>query len=123
MTSYSRETIDFADSLISDYSKYDKYSEDYCLDINDLPDIQLNKFATFFLSDEQRASEAIGSDNNEFKSKMLLTLHHLLDKPWDKDIEIEFVHAWKESVTKYFYGEMQTIINERLQEYNHERLC
>lgn len=109
----------FAHDCVVDYAKYS--SEDYDLSVNDLPDFVQSEFAALIMIQEpDRANESTGADNQSYEKQMLPTLIKFLQDTTDRDEQIEFVNAWKESVTSYHKRYMQELIDEALEDYNQE---
>lgn len=110
----------FAHECVVDYAKFK--SEDYQLNVNDLPDFVQEEFAALIMvHDTDRAHESTGADNENFEKQMLPTLIKLLQDSTDRDEQIEFINSWKEGVTAYHKRYMQELIDNALEDYNNEQ--
>lgn len=112
----------FASQCVHHYAKF--YCDQYYLNIIDLPDFIRHEFSALIMSeDENYASEATGKDNKLWESKMFPSLLKHLQDSTDVDKSIEFKNTWRDSITEYFYPNMQELIDDSLSEYNGEQGC
>jgi hypothetical protein len=110
----------FAYSLVSVYSKFKFHT--YTLDINDISEFDLNEFASLLIkNDPSLASEATGSDNPLWETKMLPALRKYLSRSDDKDEEREYLRVWTTSITSYFIPMIQEMLDAQLVEYSFDR--
>lgn len=110
-----------ARDLVCDYCEFDNTNNQYDLPLQELPDFILYRFASHILECEpEYAYEAVGPDNPAFLPTMLPKLIRYISNITDKDIEIEFVNAWREGVTSYMHNKMQELLSDALSEYNLE---
>lgn len=119
---YSKTIINFADNLISYYSKYDILSDCYNISTSNIPDFDLHEFSSLLmLEDSDRASEATGPDNKYFETKMLPSLIKFMENTTDKDNQIEYIKSWRDGITNYFESTIESILSDRLENYNHTK--
>lgn len=111
----------YAHNLVCDYSVFDDNSNQYDLMLQELPDFVLHKFASHILECEpEYAHEANGADNPAFIPFMLPALIKYIANITDKDLEIEFISAWREGITSYMQNRMQELLSDALSDYNSE---
>lgn len=109
----------FVKDCVHHYAKFDNSDEFYTLNVQDLPDFVQNEFAAIIMLDDTTlAAEATGPDNSFWDSRMLPALTKYLQNSTDKDEEIEFRTIWRDCVTAYFFGHMQHLLDECLDDYN-----
>jgi len=114
----------FTKSIVSHYAKYDHLDNCYVLELSDLPDFDLHKFAALIMrEDDARANESTGCDNNQFYKTMLPALITFLNNSTDRDEAIEFMDSWREGVTAYHKGYMKELIKKELETYNVDQGC
>jgi len=104
--------------LVRNYSTFDKLTNAYNLDISEVPDFDIHRFASILIQDRILANEACGSDNYDFEKRMLPSLIKFLMHSTNKDAKDEFANEWKDGVTNYFYLDMQSLIDNELTLYN-----
>lgn len=109
---YPKDILKFVEDIISNYATYDSISESYSLHLYDIPDDLRYEFAVKLMSiDESLACEATSSDNPMYP-KMLTSIMRYMEKPHDKDEEIEFCKEWREGVAHYFEDRLQKLIDD-----------
>lgn len=117
---FSRNTRNYAYSVISDNAKYDSLSECYLLDSDDLSDVELSKLASLiYMDNPDFASESTGADNDSYDRYMIPALLVYLKNTSDKDARIEFDHAWVKGTTQYAMKAIRDLLEEELCEFNH----
>lgn len=110
-----------AHDLVCDYCEFDAQLGQYDLTLQELPDFVLHKFASHIMACEpEYAHEANGADNPAFLPIMLPALVKYLTDTTDKDLEIEYLNAWREGVTSYMNNRMQELLSDALCDYNFE---
>jgi hypothetical protein len=115
---FNKSIYRYADDLIEDYAKYDKFTEQFELDVSTINEIELRHFVALILETEPSyAAEAIGPDNSMFETKMVPSLVELL-RIDDLKAIVQFRNNWHTSLLKYFAQTMQRIINKKLETYN-----
>jgi hypothetical protein len=114
----SQEAIQFANQLVNNYSKYDSDLGTY-INIYDISDVDINKFATFFMNYES-CSEATGPDNPEYINTMLPNLIIFMRNTSTYDSKIEFADNWTKGVRIYFNNKMQKVLDEICDQTNSE---
>lgn len=118
---YSKETRNFASSLVNNFSKYDRLSESYSLIQDDLSDFDIDKLVGLIMSDNPGwANESIGPDNDKF-DWMICSLQLYLKNSTDKDCEENFITNWKEGLHFYARKQIEKLLEDALEEFNHER--
>lgn len=110
----------YARYLVRCYSTFNKSINAYDLDITDLTDFEINRFAGIFIQDRLLANEACGSDNPEFENKMFPSLIKFLLHGTNREDEIDFANQWREGIAKYFHPQIQSLIDQALELYNME---
>lgn len=113
----TKEAKQFANSLVHNYAKFDRSEKTYELNIHEIPDFQLEAFASHLIQDDELGSDATGANNAQFDKHMMPALRRLLADSTDKDNQIEFVKAWKNGVINYCEDKMVELIEDALQEY------
>ena len=120
----SKETKFFVDNLIENFAKYDTLCGFYNLDIDSIPEIELEVLASkLMLDDYDKAADSTGPDNNSYDRHMLPSLIKLLVNSLDKDNKIEFINSWKNGVINHYQDTIKELLEERLEIYNEEVLC
>jgi len=112
---------DFARDCVKHYAEFD--DGQYDLDVDVLPDFVLEEFASLIMSDPSYASEATGTDNAFYKTKMLPALLKLLKNSNDQDEKIEFINAWREGCREYNKTYLADLIKDALIYYNADQTC
>jgi hypothetical protein len=103
----------FTKDIVFHYAKYSRTDGCYLLNVSDLPDFEIHKFAALLMADDESyASESTGSDNDQFKKTLLPSLIRYMKDTTDRDEQIEFVQSWRDGVASYFSPKMQELIDE-----------
>lgn len=109
---------DYVHQLIYHYAIFDELSNQYVLELNDIPDFDVMRFASILMLENQDyAAEATGCDNKYFERSMLPALITYLYDTTNRDNMYEFSRIWREGVTNYFWNKMQELINDQVSLY------
>lgn len=107
--------------LIHSFAKFDKLSDSYTYDYQDLDELQQEELAGICMaSDESWAAEATGPDNPRYSTKMLPALIAHMKDPLDLDLAYEFKSIWRDGICRYFEKYLTQEIYDLLGEYNSE---
>ncbi len=118
---YSKQTLSFAKDLVSYYSKFDKYSQSYALNIDDINDFDVHAFSTFMMiEDEMAGAEATGADNPAYEKTMRPALLKYMKDTTDRYLKTEFTEAWSNGIASYFKKQMQELLNELCVDRTHD---
>ncbi len=118
---FSKATIRFVESLVSNFAHYDNLSECYNVTIDDLADFDIDHLIGLIMSDNPDwAAEANGPDNDNYDS-MIASLQIYLKNSTDKDCEENFLSKWREGLTLYSRNQITNLLEIALEAYNHER--
>jgi hypothetical protein len=110
---YSKQTISFARDLVSEYSKFDKFSQSYTIRLEDIHDFDLHEFCALLMSeDESWACEATGPDNPAYEKTMLPALLLFMKHSTNRDKQIEFNKTWSAGIASYFSKSMTELLEE-----------
>lgn len=116
---YSKQTLAFADHIVSYYSTYNKLSEQYVLSSGDIADFDIHELCAFIMSDnEDAAYEANSIDNPYYNQLIFPALLKYMRNTADRDGEIEYVKACREGIAAYFDKRIHTLLDERLANHN-----
>lgn len=111
---YSQQTIKFAQHLVYHYANFDKLSNNFVININDLPDTDLHEMVTLLMLDNKdMATEATGPDNPSYDKTMLPALLDFMRDTSDKDNEIEFTKVWRDGIANYFMTTIVELLDEQ----------
>ena len=117
-----KQLQDFAKDCVILYAKFDSIDKQYLLNVEDIPDFDLHKFAALLISsDSALANEATGADNPRYETHMLPALVKFLLNSTDRDYECMFTDAWLDGVAEYHKEFIQELIDGALYEYNEEQ--
>lgn len=117
----SKRTTEFAYSLVSNHAKFDALSDQYVMDIDMVADFDLAKLASYiYIDNPEFATESTGPDNDMYERHMMPALLVYMKHSTDKDARIEFDHAWIKGTTHYAHNVMNDLLEEMLQNYNHD---
>lgn len=121
---YSKDTIRFADHLVSYYSKYDNSQKKYELSWSDINDFDLHELSSFILLDDPMyALESTGPDNPYYEKSMLPALIKFMGNTTDREAQREFNIAWKDGIKQYHEKVIEELLEERLEIYNFYQDC
>ncbi len=110
---YSKQTTSYAKELVSNYATFDKYSQTYSIDIDDMPDFDVHALCTLIMNDDESlASEANSVDNPAYEKTMYPALIQYMKDTTNRDNEIEFTKAWRDGVASYFTKTIQELLDE-----------
>jgi hypothetical protein len=116
---YSKNVIRLAREITSHYAQFNTLDQQYLIDIDDIADFDLHELSALIMSEDKcLASEATGCDNPAYDKTMLPALTRYLERPTDKDKQIEFMSEWKEGVTSYFKSSMLELFESAASEMN-----
>lgn len=106
-----------ADLLVFHYSKYDSYSGQYYLNIESVPEFDLNELASLIIKEDMELGrEATSCDNPNYETTMLPALIKYLSNPTDLTARNDFDDAWLEGTTKYLHRTMQNLVDDQCRE-------
>ena len=110
------------DEIVHHYSKYDRLSEQYCLDIDDVPEFDLYELVALLMQEcPERACEATGYDNPDYEKKMLPALVAHMKNTNDLDNMYEYLEVWQKGILSYHKEHIKELIENELEVYNAER--
>lgn len=110
--------------MVDWYAATDAISGMLVLNPATIPESDLNTLAALLMAEEpMRCSEANGADNPEWEKSMEPALIRIMQQPRDKYVMEEFHDIWTSGVRSYFMGDIEYLVNERLEELNEDREC
>ncbi len=111
-----KKITNFVTSLINNYSQYDKLSETYEIDIDDIDSDDLYKLCSLIMqSNPDSAIEATSIDNPAYEASMLPALTYCIGHP-----RLSFESAWQEGILSYFRKRIIGLLDDALEIYNGE---
>lgn len=117
---YSKTLRNLAETIVSNYAKFNGHNCQYQLNTDDIPRFDLHEISSqLMLEDSALACEATGSDNPAYKTKMLPAMIRFMADSTNTDERIEFVTEWRDGVTSYFRAPVEELLNDCL----HRRNC
>jgi len=110
---FSRKTHDLAIQIADQYADRD----DHVVYLYDVPEQELLELASSIMShDLMFASEAMGADNSQFEKSILPALALYLNKPADRDLEIEYLAKLKSGIISYYGETIEQLLNDAYME-------
>ncbi len=107
--------------LVCSKATYSKLDNFYNLSVEDLTmDDKLKFTSVLILNSKEYANEATSFDNLLYDD-MQFILGYFLEDSENKFRKEKFVNTWKFSIVLHFENTMQSLINDALEEYNHEQ--
>jgi (2Fe-2S) ferredoxin len=117
---YSNRTRSCADEIVNAHAKYDALVEEYCLDLDSIPDASKKTLAYhIFLDNPELLDNACSVENDAFNAIMVPSLMVFLKHKNEISTE-DFLNRWTKGVVEYVEKHMRTLINDSLYDYNEE---
>lgn len=110
---FSDKTYNLAAQIADQYADRD----DNVVYLYDIPDEELLELASSIMAhDISFASEALGPDNDSFDKTILPALIMYLQRPADRDLEVEYLNKLKSGLLSYYGETMEELINDAYRE-------
>lgn len=117
MIKFSKETHNFAYSIVNNYAQFDPIDKYYYIDTSMVDEEDLRSLAVcIMLDDKGYASECLSIDNPYFERDVLDTLPFVL---LDKDTDLQELII--KSILKYQEGVIDDLLQGKVIEYNQNK--
>jgi tagatose-1,6-bisphosphate aldolase len=112
MKSINKELRNYAYDLVIFYHK------DKTININDIPNDDLDKFCSLIINNDLTfGNEILGSDNNSFDSNILPALINYLKNSSDKCNENLFLDNVKSGIRNYLHHNIVILLDNALEDF------
>jgi hypothetical protein len=116
---YSKETKNWAYSIVNNFAKLDKIDKKYQIDLQRIPESLLGILSSMIIEDNPGlGSECTGSDNPHFEHAMLPDLLNFLANTNNAIWQKQFTESWKKGIINYLTESLEEIITHELDEFN-----